>query len=82
MKEIIALAMNINENQKSSDSQESKIKEHLESGKTITSIEALNAFGCFRLASRISDLAHKRGMEIKRRMITLPNGKKVTQYYL
>ena len=34
MKEIIALAMNINENQKSSDSQESKIKEHLESGKT------------------------------------------------
>ena len=36
--------------------QNNAILEHLKSGKTITPIEALNLYGSFRLAARISDL--------------------------
>jgi hypothetical protein len=43
--------------------QKDKIKAHLESGKSITPLEALNLFGCFRLASRISELKRE-GMDI------------------
>ena len=32
------------------------ILEHLETGQSITAIEALNQFGCFRLAARINEL--------------------------
>lgn len=37
-------------------SQKEMILRYLQSGKTITGIEALNLFGCFRLAARINDL--------------------------
>lgn len=37
-------------------SQTEKILHHLKSGKSLTPISALNKFGSFRLASRISDL--------------------------
>ena len=36
--------------------QTQKILLYLKSGKTLTPIEALNKFGCFRLAARIADL--------------------------
>ena len=39
-----------------SESQLSRIKAHLLAGKTITPLEALNLFGCLRLAPRISNL--------------------------
>lgn len=39
------------------------IENHLKNGKSITTIEALNLFGCFRLAARIADL-RKSGMNI------------------
>lgn len=39
------------------------IEKHLKNGKSITPIEALNLFGCFRLAARIADL-RKSGMHI------------------
>lgn len=39
------------------------IEKHLKKGKSITPIEALNLFGCFRLAARIADL-RKSGMHI------------------
>lgn len=39
------------------------IEKHLKNGKSITTIEALNLFGCFRLAARITDL-RKSGMHI------------------
>ena len=39
------------------------IEKHLKKGKSITPIEALNLFGCFRLAARIADL-RKSGMNI------------------
>ena len=37
-------------------SQSEKILYHLSSGKTISPLEALQSYGCFRLASRISEL--------------------------
>lgn len=47
---------NDNPNQPSADSQNGEILDWLMSGKTLTSLDALHQFGCFRLASRISDL--------------------------
>jgi hypothetical protein len=71
--------MNINPNRESSESQCAKIKDWLESGNTLTSIEALQMFGCFRLASRIHDL-RDRGVNIDKTMICGPNGKRYAQY--
>lgn len=62
--------------------QNQKIKEYLENGHKLTSLEALNLFGCFRLASRISDLK-KQGMNIKTEMVTDSNtGKQYASYSL
>ena len=61
--------------------QEARIRKHLESGKKINPLQALNIFGCFRLASRISDLIHKKGMSISKNMITR-KGKCFAEYYL
>ena len=36
--------------------QKEAILRHLQSGKTITPLEALNLYGCFRLGARIWDL--------------------------
>lgn len=73
---------NINENEKSSQSQCKMIARWLNKGKTITSMEALNMFGCARLASRINDLKN-RGMNIDKEMIVTPNtNKRVARYFL
>lgn len=45
-------------------SQNQKIAEYLCKGKSITPLEALNRFGCFRLSARIYDL-DKIGFNIK-----------------
>jgi hypothetical protein len=50
-------------------SQSQKILSYLQSGKSITPITALNKFGCFRLAARISDL-RKEGHTIHTDSIT------------
>lgn len=47
-------------NEESTATQCNRILAHLKKGLTITSLEALQMFGCMRLASRISDL-RKRG---------------------
>ena len=62
------------------ESQNKIIKAHLESGKTITAIEALTEYKCFRLASRISDLK-KSGYPVDKIMIELPSGKRVALYF-
>ncbi len=62
-------------------SQSEAILEYLKSGKTLTALEALDLFGCFRLASRISDL-NKHGYQIDSQMIKLPSGKYVAEYRL
>jgi len=62
-------------------SQETSILEHLQSGKTITPLEALNSFGCFRLASRICDLK-KQGHIIEKTNIISKNNKRFAVYKL
>lgn len=71
---------NYNPNESSSLSQNKQILAYLEDGNTITSLEALNLFGCMRLASRISDLAQYH--PIKKRWVITPSGKRVMQYYM
>lgn len=74
--------MNNNPNPQSSESQCKKILTWLQQGNTLTPIEALNQFGCFRLASRINDL-RQRGIDICKRMVKNPdNGKRYAEYYI
>lgn len=67
---------------KSTESQETAILQYLKEGKTLTQLEALPLFNCFRLGARVHRLVHERGIPIKSRMITLPNNKRVAQYSL
>lgn len=71
--------MNNNPNPTTSATQCAQIKEWLESGKKLTSLEALKNFGCMRLASRIHDL-RDRGMDIRATRIQVSSGKYVVQY--
>jgi hypothetical protein len=61
--------------------QSDKILAHLRSGKSITPLEALNLFGCFRLGARIYDLK-KAGHNIVTEMVTVGDGKHVASYTL
>ena len=60
-------------------SQNKQIADYLNKGKKLTPIEALNKFGCFRLAARIADLRNE-GMNIVTTTIKLENKKQVAQY--
>lgn len=62
-------------------SQSEAILAHLQSGKHLTAIEALERFRCFRLAARIQDL-RRAGIAISSQIVTLPNGKRVSKYRL
>ena len=73
---------NINENEKSSQSQNSKIAEYLKQGNSITPLDALNLFGCMRLGARIADLKDRYNMHIITNMVTTSNGKRVASYKL
>jgi hypothetical protein len=73
--------MNINENQKARTTQNAQIAAYLQAGHSITALEALELFGCFRLASRISDL-RKRNYNITVKRVLTANGKKIAQYSL
>ena len=55
------------------ETQNQLIRQHLESGKTITPLEALSMYGCLRLGARIYDLKRD-GLRIKTERKT--NGKK------
>jgi hypothetical protein len=59
-------------------SQNDKIKAYLTKGKAITPIQALNKFGCFRLAARISDLRSE-GLNIVTKNVT-KEGKTFASY--
>ena len=73
--------MNINPNENESKSQNRLLLAHLRTGASITGIEALSLYGCFRLPSRICDL-RKAGHNIVSRFITTPSGKRVKEYKL
>lgn len=61
--------------------QNQKIANYLNKGKSLTPIEALNKFNCFRLAARISDLRNE-GLNIKTKIITVKKGVNVASYSL
>lgn len=73
--------MNENPNREQARTQVEHILQHLQSGKPITALEALNLYGCFRLTSRIWDIK-QRGVNVYKRYIKTSSGKSVAQYAL
>ena len=62
------------------NAQTKMIAAHLKAGNTITTLEALQKFGCLRLAARIADL-RKEGLKIVTSYIDR-NGKRYACYKL
>ena len=60
--------------------QTEQIRNHLLEGKSITPMDALREYGCFRLAARIDEL-RKEGLEIKTTK-EKRNGKAYARYAL
>ena len=62
--------------------QNEQIREYLEAGNTLTPLEALNLFGCFRLATRIFELK-KQGLNILTDIVEdASTGKRYAKYCL
>ena len=61
--------------------QSEMILSHLKRRGTITPMQALGNYGCFRLAARVKDL-RTQGHRIETEMRTLPNGKRIAAYRL
>lgn len=57
------------------------VKEHLESGKSITALEAFTTYGILRLGARIHNLINKFGMSINSERIRV-NNKNIARYSL
>ena len=62
-------------------SQADRILEYMLAGNSITPLEALNLFGCFRLPARIADIKAK-GYLVYSEFVTMPNEKRVKRYYM
>ena len=71
--------MNCNVNASSSRTQVERILAHLLSGGSITALEALDLYGCSRLAARIGDI-RALGYLVHAEMVTLDNSKRVARY--
>jgi hypothetical protein len=65
---------------KSTDSQTALIKGWLLNGYSITQLDALNMFGCFRLSARIANLREE-GLDTVTDMVNV-NDKRIAKYYL
>ena len=61
------------------ENQKKMIKAFLDDGNSITPMDALYKFNCFRLASRMHDLKES-GYPFMKEMIKLDNGKSVACY--
>jgi Helix-turn-helix domain/Rap1a immunity proteins len=62
-------------------SQEKQLLAHLKRGKSISALNALNLYGCLRLAARVHRL-REAGHKIKSEAVKLPSGKRIAMYYL
>ena len=63
--------------------QRDAIKNHLKRGLSLTPLEALRLYGCFRLAAVVYTLKYDYGMNIKTEMVSNPHtGKKFARYSL
>ncbi len=60
-------------------SQRAQILRDLKRGKSITPMNALKEYGCFRLAARIAEL-RQQGAPIRTTMIEGPNGRIWAEY--
>ncbi len=60
------------------DTQKALILEHLRSGQSLTALDALNRFGCFRLAARCHEL-RREGIAVQQEMVKR-NGKAYAVY--
>jgi len=59
------------------------IRKHLEDGRKITALEALNFYQCMNLKGRIFDLrVDPYNIPIQKQWIKLKSGKRVAQYFL
>lgn len=65
---------------KTTTTQCARILSYMQEGKSITGMDALHLFGCFRLPARIADLK-KKGYNILTTKISL-NGKRFASYSL
>ena len=61
--------------------QNESILAYLRRGWTITPLEALRMFGCFRLGARIYELRRK-GVQIDRELVQTAGGARVARYKL
>ena len=61
-------------------SQCNQILRYLQSGKSITPLQALKKFGCFRLGARVWDLRDK-GHDIRSELVKIGE-KRVAKYWL
>ena len=62
-------------------SQADMILADMKRGQSITPIDALNNYGCFRLSARIYDLKEE-GWPVWMDLVETPSGKRVASYYL
>jgi hypothetical protein len=62
-------------------SQAQVILDYLLGGNELTALDALNHFGCFRLAARIHEL-RKDGHAIEEKIVTAHNGKRYASYFI
>jgi hypothetical protein len=65
----------------SNPTQAQVILDHLLAGKPLTALDALNEFGCFRLAARVHEL-RKEGYDIEEVMVSTKAGKRHAQYFI
>tara|TARA_Y100000310_G_scaffold241983_1_gene246135 strand:- start:64 stop:315 length:252 start_codon:yes stop_codon:yes gene_type:complete len=61
--------------------QNDRILAHLRAGESISALEALDRYGCFRLASRINDLKNQ-GYVIGSKRWKTPGGATIARYNL
>ena len=61
------------------ENQTKRIKAHLDSGESITALDAFEIFSCLRLAARMHDLKES-GYPFMKETITYNNGKRVAMY--
>ncbi len=65
----------------SNPTQAKVILDHLLTGNRITALDALNEYGCFRLAARVHEL-RKAGHDIEETMVSSKAGKRHASYFI
>lgn len=62
------------------ESQTKQVREWLETGRSLTALDALQLFGCLRLSARIFDL-REAGVHVRTDIVEI-DGKRVAKYRL